>query len=481
MMPHPPVAPITGWSTSLVLPWDHYVRPDSNDYSVHPCAVGRRVLVRVDLHRVSATWDGNVVADPRPWARHQTLTDPEHASAAALRRTRFVLRTARPSPASDCWCKCGACWPTTRCSASRPGEQPHDPSDQPGTAGAGWAFTLRWLCISPGALGGLRAHTRGVTPAARPWYPRCGSVLGATVGAVNHLPPAGAHGGDGPAVARALGMDPADLLDLSQNMNPVAPSVGAVVTRHLDALHRYPDDREATAVLAEALGVDPARVLLTNGGSEAIHLLTRVIGGRVRGEPEFGLHPRGGPDTDVIWRSDPHSPSGQLARQEEAANVWDEAFYALATGRWSAAREGAFVVGSLTKTFRCPGLRLGYVVAPEPQALAPVRAAQPHWSVSTLALSVIPDLLATADLPGWAAATGRLRQELVGLLTGHGMVVQAADAPWVLVAHDGLRERLAPHGVLVRDCASFGMPGIARVAVPGPDGMARLEQALDRR
>ncbi|MCY4630705.1 MAG: hypothetical protein OXE75_07435 [bacterium] len=39
------------------------------------------------------------------------------------------------------------------------------------------------------------------------------------------VPPAGRHGGDGPAVARALGLGPGLLLDLSQNLNPFAPDV----------------------------------------------------------------------------------------------------------------------------------------------------------------------------------------------------------------------------------------------------------------
>jgi hypothetical protein len=43
MMSLPPVAPTTGWRQTLRLPRDHYVRLDSNDYSVHPAAVGRRV------------------------------------------------------------------------------------------------------------------------------------------------------------------------------------------------------------------------------------------------------------------------------------------------------------------------------------------------------------------------------------------------------------------------------------------------------
>src|SRR5690606_18370922 len=131
------------------------------------------------------------------------------------------------------------------------------------------------------------------------------------------LPPAGLHGGDGVAVARALGLDPATLLDLSQNMNPVAPPVAQLVTRRLDALGRYPDAREATALLAAALGVATDRVLLTNGGSEAISLVTTVLGGRVRSEPEFGLHPRGrapgpwwrGDPAGPQWRTDPHSPT----------------------------------------------------------------------------------------------------------------------------------------------------------------------------
>lgn len=290
------------------------------------------------------------------------------------------------------------------------------------------------------------------------------------------LPPAGAHGGDGVAVARALGLDPADLLDLSQNMNPFAPAVEPLVQRHLDAVGRYPDPREATRTLADALGVAPERLLLTNGGSEAIHLVTAVVGGRVASEPEFGLHPRGvsGP----LWRTDPHSPTGRLAGEHDVADVWDEAFYALATGRWTAGRAGV-VVGSLTKTFHCPGLRLGYVIA-DPEVIATCVAHQPHWSVSTLALDLLPDLLGSADLPEWSGSIAGARSELVGLLEAHGLSVQAADAPWVLVHEPRLREQLAPHGVLVRDCASFGLAGVARMAVPDSDGLEAVERALSR-
>ena len=101
-------------------------------------------------------------------------------------------------------------------------------------------------------------------------------------------------------MAEALGVDPASILDLSQNLNPFAPEVTAVARKHLDALRRYPDPSTAAHLLAEAIGVQPERLALTNGGAAAVAAVASEIGGRVRSEPEFGLHPRAaGP----VWRS----------------------------------------------------------------------------------------------------------------------------------------------------------------------------------
>jgi transposase len=87
MLALPPVPPSTGWEATLRLPRDHYVRLDSNDYSVHPSAVGRRILVRADLDRVQVWCEGCLVADHgRIWARHQTISDPAHVKAAQMVR-----------------------------------------------------------------------------------------------------------------------------------------------------------------------------------------------------------------------------------------------------------------------------------------------------------------------------------------------------------------------------------------------------------
>ncbi|MCU1483468.1 MAG: aminotransferase class I/II-fold pyridoxal phosphate-dependent enzyme [Actinomycetia bacterium] len=284
------------------------------------------------------------------------------------------------------------------------------------------------------------------------------------------IPGAGAHGGDGAAIARALGID---VLDLSQSLNPVAPDVAPVVARHLDALGRYPDPTEATCALAGAMGVDPARLVLTNGGAEAIALVGAELGGTVE-EPDFSLYPRaGGP----VWRSNPHSPSGLLAPAGATAGVWDEAFYPLATGRWTRG-DAAWVVGSLTKLLACPGLRTGYVLAPDASSAEVVRARQPAWSVNGLVCASLPELLATVDLPRWRDEVAALRSRLVDVLRAAGLAPEPSDACWVLVDAPGLRDRLAPKGIAVRDCSSFGLPDHVRIAVPDPVGMTRLQEAL---
>jgi transposase len=91
MLALPPVAPVTGWRASTRLARDHYVRIDSNDYSIHPAVIGRRIELIVDLHRVRAVCDGRLIADhQRAWAWHQTIVDPDHLAAAKLLRSQRV-------------------------------------------------------------------------------------------------------------------------------------------------------------------------------------------------------------------------------------------------------------------------------------------------------------------------------------------------------------------------------------------------------
>jgi histidinol-phosphate/aromatic aminotransferase/cobyric acid decarboxylase-like protein len=297
-------------------------------------------------------------------------------------------------------------------------------------------------------------------------------------------PPPGEHGGDGTRLAARLGIAPDAVLDLSVSLNRSAPDVGALVAAHASAVARYPDVAGATAALAGAMGVDADRLVLTNGGAEAIALVAHELEVGEVDDCEFSLYARhlrevvaGAPR----WRSNPHNPTGRLAGPDERAAVWDEAFYPLATGSWTRGDVDSVVVGSLTKLFACPGLRIGYVLAPHAAFAASIRARMPRWSVNALACAVVPCLLERSDLETWSSRIAEQRAALVAVLHDAALEPDPSDACFVLVRRAaGVRDRLAEHAVLVRDTASFGIADGVRIAVPDAIGLDRLRDALDR-
>jgi hypothetical protein len=87
MMSFLPVLRDPGLRLSLRLPRDHWVRVGTCDYSVHPKAIGRRVEVKVDPALVVITLAGEVVGrHQRSFAKHRSITDPDHVRAAQAMR-----------------------------------------------------------------------------------------------------------------------------------------------------------------------------------------------------------------------------------------------------------------------------------------------------------------------------------------------------------------------------------------------------------
>jgi hypothetical protein len=98
MLGLPPVPPVTGFTARVRLPRDYYVRMGSNDYSVHPQAIGRFVDVTADLETATISLDRRSVGShPRSWGAGLTVTDPDHVEAAHTMRKAFQ----NPAPAAD--------------------------------------------------------------------------------------------------------------------------------------------------------------------------------------------------------------------------------------------------------------------------------------------------------------------------------------------------------------------------------------------
>lgn len=292
------------------------------------------------------------------------------------------------------------------------------------------------------------------------------------------------HGDGVTALEERLGLRRGEMLDLSASMNPVAPDFRYILEPGFATLGRYPDLAEAEDCLAGVLEVDPRRLVLCNGGSEAIQLVSLLVHtGRVR-EPDFGLYNRHISTYDPKgpwWASNPNNPTGVLLEESERPFVVDEAYYQMATGRWTRRdfEHGSFVVGSLTKLFSLPGLRMGYIVAPTVDQALKLKSRQAHWPLNSMASSCLKGLLEVIDLAGTKSSIASLREELKSLLYARGYEPQRSDANYLYVPSAGeLFEKLLMHKIVTRDTSSFGMAGGVRIAVPSEVGLERIKDAL---
>ncbi len=148
-------------------------------------------------------------------------------------------------------------------------------------------------------------------------------------------------------------------------------------------------------------------------------------------------------------------------------------------------RANLIILRSMTKDQALPGLRLGYLLA-APEVAGAVERVRPPWSVNAGALRAGLAALepaAEAHLLQAQALVAQSRRVLTDRLTHLGFEVEPSRANFVLVhVRDGRRFRraLLPHGFVVRDCASFGLPDCVRIACRLPEDCLRLLEAVAR-
>ncbi len=237
--------------------------------------------------------------------------------------------------------------------------------------------------------------------------------------------------------------------------------------KNLSEVTRYPDPHFAAARrgLSDYLGVPAENVLVTNGGAEAIQLAVNgevrrdqrarglivnptfsEYGGSLRragGEavnfttkpPDFHLcieellrffaDNEGKRNLDLLFFCNPNNPTGQVVGRARLERLWervksivgddvkmvvDEAFVDFlpreerVTLRKRASDDrGLIVVGSLTKMFALPGLRIGYLVGHE-KTVDRLEKIQIPWSVNGLAQ------LAATQVPYLTSFVARTRR-----------------------------------------------------------------------
>ena len=346
------------------------------------------------------------------------------------------------------------------------------------------------------------------------------------------------HGSPDHAELAALGLHPEAVLDFSVNANAYghSPRVARALADALarGAAARYPDDSSLSLrqALASMHGLEADQVIVGNGSAELIHLLafaylrrsdaafvlgptfaeyaraSCLMGAHLhswvaRAENGFQVHsdevlaelqrlsPR------LTFVCNPNNPTGLLLPPTTIAAwadacpatlfVVDEAYVNFVAEPASAsclglARPNLLVLRSLTKDYGLAGLRLGYAVGPAATLLA-VERARPPWNINALAQAA--GLAAISDqeyLHHSLRALRAAKEHLVCALAGLGLAVVPSSTHYFLVEVGdaaGLRRRLLRRGILVRDCASFGLPAYVRIAARRPEENGRLLAAME--
>jgi histidinol-phosphate/aromatic aminotransferase/cobyric acid decarboxylase-like protein len=136
----------------------------------------------------------------------------------------------------------------------------------------------------------------------------------------------------------------------------------------------------------------------------------------------------------------------------------------------------------MTKDYALTGLRLGYAVA-HSEVIKALRRVRPPWNVNAMAQSAgLAALSDPAHLSHTLAKLVAARDELIVALQCRGFKVIPTRVQYFLLevgVGARLRAALRAKGILVRDCASFGLPAYVRIAARRPEENARLLAALD--
>lgn len=303
-------------------------------------------------------------------------------------------------------------------------------------------------------------------------------------------------------------------LDFNESTIGCSPRVLSRL-RSLDAeaLARYPEREPVEKEVADFLGLAAARVLLTNGVDEAIHLLCSTylepgdeaiivvptfamyaIFAQAEGAslvqiqaaenfsfPLEQLGARISPRTRLIAIANPNNPTGAAVARDvllevaraapQAAVLVDEAYFefhgetVVSSPTWP---ENLFVARTFSKAYGLAGLRIG-ILAGDAGQMAMVRRVASPYNVNAVALAALPEALRDQQyVERYVAEVQRGRDALEQELSILGLRYWPSRANFVLArigpAHAEFIRALRERGILVRD----------RNSDPGCEGCVRL-------
>lgn len=338
-------------------------------------------------------------------------------------------------------------------------------------------------------------------------------------------------------VARELGLDPASIIKLASNENPLGPSPLAVdaIRAHAEDVRLYPDSDgyELRQALAAQIGVAADRIIIGRGSDEIMHFLAVAYlepGDEVvMGDPPFSMYEISTklmgatpvkvplknfahdlpamaaaitPRTKVVYLANPHNPTGAMNSQvdveaflarvpDQVLVVLDEAYAEYVTRpdyphsmAWINAGRNVLVMRTFSKIYALAGLRVGYAYTLRDEVLTALNQVREPFNVPNLgqwaAIASLqdPDQVARSRTVNEAGKTF-----LYAELTRMGLPYVPTETNFLLLdTRQPCRDvfgGLLREGVIVRTGDIFGYPTMIRVTIGTSAENARFIAALE--
>lgn len=337
-------------------------------------------------------------------------------------------------------------------------------------------------------------------------------------------------------VARALGLDPARIVKLASNENPLGMSKKALAAAQAvltgPEAARYPDanGHELKRALAAHYGMDAGWITLGNGSNDILELAGRALcqaddeiiyaryafivyplvaqalGARGIEVPDrdYGhdleaMRAAITPKTRLIFLANPNNPTGTFIPGDEllrfleqvppqVAVVLDEAYteYLRPEDRydalaWVARFPNLIVSRTFSKAYGLAALRVGFAVAQPALTDLMGRVRQP-FNVNSAALAAAKAVLGDAD---YLQRSYQLNQDgLKQLVEGFAALGLDYVPSWgnFLLVKVGdaaaVNDAMLRAGVIVRPVANYGLPEWLRISVGLPEENAACLKAL---
>ena len=329
------------------------------------------------------------------------------------------------------------------------------------------------------------------------------------------------HGGNIYEVARSLGCKPFEIIDMSSNVNPLGPPPGLKehLKENLDLITALPevDAKEISTTFANRYGLDPECVLAGNGTTQFIYAIPQVLetgkalilgptysdyadacimhnvdfdyfiaGESLLFQPDIDLIKNKIKGYDTVFICNPNNPTGTLISSEEIMIlcrffpdtnfIIDESYLPFVENgeKESMIYSGlsnVLILNSMSKIFRIPGLRVGFLIASKSIINKFNRYMLP-WSVNSMAQAAVSFLMTQkTEIDSFVEQTREFvkneRKKLAKTLESTGQIkVIPSTVAFVLarlpenITAGNVCEDLQQEKILLRNCSNFkGLSG----------------------